>query len=478
LREERDRLILFINQQRPKEVDYRKRENDLKDRIAQVEEFEKKLRERENRVAIDEAALTDLMGEAQRPELEIEQLRLENQELSKRLDELVGENRRASTESRSSLESLRLTLASEIAKRKETESEAAAEHNKLISLTEEYITLCEELASLHARYARECKLLKSMRDEVTSLKQEKLDLSQRSEILLAQILNKDKKIVSLARSNSKLKVEVQHLSVQISNLQPASFSISDIDLVHALSEEVSELFWPPPEIVSLGLGPIDKDDFERYLDSLGITPYTNGCPWIIVGREGWTENELNDLLDKANFDEVRVFSQELFIAGILSTHDPFSLPTEILMKFAEGHPALEYLINSGFEWPEVILEVDYGEPVYLRGSGEPVEQSPLCRMGYHVGSTKGESRSIRRSLLEEAYLGDLPEVEDADYMEEWGRPHQSKRLWRIAHHIARLIRWRKNLPSMSDAVEDWQDDLDWMEEQFYTKRMRFTWPYG
>ena len=164
------------------------------------------------------------------------------------------------------------------------------------------------------------------------------------------------------------------------------------------------------------------------------------------------------------------------MTGILTTHDPFSLPIEILMKFAEGHPALEYLISQGFEWPEIILEEDYGIPVYLRGSNERVEESPLFRMGYQVGITNGQEPSVRHALLRDAYHGDIPYVEDDDYMEEWGNPRKSKRLWRIAHHISWLIRSRLNIPSMCYAVKDWHDDLAWLQEQFYTKRMRFKWP--
>jgi hypothetical protein len=155
-----------------------------------------------------------------------------------------------------------------------------------------------------------------------------------------------------------------------------------------------------------------------------------------------------------------------------------SLPLEILMRFSEGHPALEYLIEAGFEWPVIMDEEDFGEPIYLRGSYERVEESPLFRMGYQVGVTNGLSKPRRKSLLNSAYEGAIPDVEDDDYMEEWGRPRQSKRLWRIAHHIAWLIRSRKSISSMRYAVRDWQDDLDWLQEEFYTNRMRFTWPNG
>ena len=63
-----------------------------------------------------------------------------------------------------------------------------------------------------------------------------------------------------------------------------------------------------------------------------------------------------------------------------------------------------------------------------------------------------------------------------DYMEEWGHPRTRRRLWRIAHHLARLVRNRQSNPIMTRAVDDWVHDLDWLEEEFYRPWMAFTWP--
>ena len=486
LREERDRLITFVNQHKPKRDEFVRLESDLKERAKQLELSEDGYKLREKELLRNEAALDDLLKEARRPEENFNELRGQNQELLARIESAAVEHQEAIDKLIASLESQHKKTISERDKRKEAQKSEAELGEELESLTGDHNKLTREHNLLESRHARQSNLLDEAREEVASLKRENRDLvTQRTEI--------GREATSLRRANEQLTSNNQQLAKRVTDLQAkavkkavkpqvlrTSFPCGplDLDLVQVFSQEVSELFAPPKEIVSLGSGPFSEDDFDDYLKSLGITPYVNGCSWIIVGRDGWTEEQLNELIDNADLDEVRVFSQELFMAGILTTHDPFSLPIEILMKFAEGHPALEYLIEAGFEWPVIMDEEDFGEPVYLRGSYERVEESPLYRMGYQVGVTNGLSKPRRKSLLKSAYQGAIPDVEDDDYMEEWGRPRQSKRLWRIAHHIAWLIRSRKSIPSMHYAVRDWQDDLDWLWEEFYTNRMRFKWPNG
>jgi hypothetical protein len=253
---------------------------------------------------------------------------------------------------------------------------------------------------------------------------------------------------------------------------------SDLDVIHKLSENVTELIQPPDCITTIGSGPFLEEDFDEYLKCLDITPVSGGGHWIIVGRDGWDEGKLIELIEDNDLDEVVVLSQELFVAGIISTHDPFSLPDDILMKFADGHPALEFLMKQGFEWPEIILE-ELDEPRYVldpRGSYDRVEESPLCLMGYRVGETRGLPYQKRRNILQKTYSDTIPWVGDDDYMEEWGQPSRTKRLWRMAHHIAREINKRKKIPNMKRAVGDWKEDLDWLKETYYKNGMHFKWP--
>jgi hypothetical protein len=483
LRDERDKLIAFKFQHQPKREAFLKLENELKDREAAIKESEEDFRQRTEKLANDEAALEDLMNESRRPEREYEELRQENLDLRQKVETLTEENRMAEEESGVTIQSLLEKLTEEKKRRKKAVDDVATARRELSDLTASSNKVSLELDALQARYARECDLLETARETISALRKEKKDLSGKNSKLTlenraleSQLKEINRKVTSLSTANVKHKAKIKRLEERISQQQLASFSINDIDLLGALSHRVFDRFAPPSEIITMGSGPLNEADFDEYLKSLNITPCSNDCSWIIVGREDWSEETLNELLENADLDEVRVFSQELFIAGKLTSNDPFSLPLEILLKFAEGHPALEYLLHSSFEWPVIIIEEDYGEPVYLKGSFNRVEESPLFRMGYQVGISNGQPLSNRRSLLEKAYQGKIPNVEDAHYMEEWGTPGHSKRLWRIAHHIAWLIRSRRSNPSMRHAVRDWKNDLDWMEGQFYAKRMRFKWP--
>lgn len=481
-------MIAFITQNRRKMDEFLKREKDLRERETQIEKSEGWIRERSEKLSQNEEALAELMGEAQRPAQEFEQLRKENRGLLQQIEAYGAAQSIAAMKSEELLQSLRVKLENEKKKRKLLKERAVAATAQLSELTESRSKLSEEFDSLKAISIESLETarvtISDLKEEMRDLIREDRELSREKKDLTEQLAISKREAKTLTDASYKLNDEIKHLNDIISKHSSAPFSVTDLDVLNALSEEVVGLFSPPLEIVTLGSGPFSEDEFDSYLKDRGITPCTSGCTWIVVGHEGWSATELNELLDNSEIDEVRVFSQELFIAGILTTHDPFLLPSEILMKYAEGHPALEYLIASAFEWPEIISEVDYGVPIYLNEWGERREKSPLKCMGYTVGKTRGQSLSDRRSLLNKAYKGDIHlDVKDDKYMNEWGRPFHSKRLWRIAHHIAWLIRDGKSgkeerIITMAHAVEDWQEDLDWMKEKFYTNRMRFQWPHG
>lgn len=311
-----------------------------------------------------------------------------------------------------------------------------------------------------------------LQTNIKSLKEKSDTLTQPSDILKTKSEN-----IELTKGNERKAKEIKQLKLELSDVisqltttSPA-FSITDLGLLHALSCAANDLFYPPSKIVTVGSGPFSKSGFDDYLRTLDVTPRADKCSWIIIGREDWDEERLNKLIDASDLNEVKVFSQELFVAGILTTHDPFSLPPEILMKFAEGHPALEHLINEGFEWPNI----KRGDG---RRGGWGEKESPLSLMGYHVGMTRGLGPQKRRSILKTAYLDEIEELPDAKYMRKWGRPNQSKRLERIANHIADEISKNQNRENCERALKEWRDDLNWLKKEFYTNRMRFKWPGG
>jgi len=453
LHEERDRLIAFVLQQKTKKEELQRREE--------------KIKQREEKLLQNEVALAELIRKARIPEAkEFENLKYENLALKRQLGLLVEAHNAANEKLKNSIDSLQKNLDSEKSRNREWEKKSTVSQLKIRILESLAEASRQEKKRLEAQYenAKEQQLVTEKKNNLLTIKNQNLS---------KKITSTEKKLVLLQAEKEKLMAEYQE---KVDNR--SAFVINDLDLVHALSCAVTEQISPPDRIITIGHGPYDKYAFNNYLKHFSIKPCTSDSSWIVVGRQGWTEEQLDALIDNSNLDELRVFSQELFVAGILTTHDPFSLPFDILKKFAEGHPALEYLMESGFEWPEITIEKDYGKPKYLSGTYYGEEESPLVLKGYHAGVTCGLSPLERRDFLESAYKEEIDYVGDDEYMEEWGHPGRSKRLWRIAHHLAWLIRSRKSNRDMRYAVKDWQADLDWLEKQFYTNRMRFKWPNG
>jgi hypothetical protein len=63
-------------------------------------------------------------------------------------------------------------------------------------------------------------------------------------------------------------------------------------------------------------------------------------------------------------------------------------------------------------------------------------------------------------------------------MEEWGAPRTAKRLKKMAEAIASFTRSakRNNSDSMSYAIEDWENDLPYLFENYYHHKLGFYWP--
>jgi hypothetical protein len=104
-------------------------------------------------------------------------------------------------------------------------------------------------------------------------------------------------------------------------------------------------------------------------------------------------------------------------------------------------------------------------------------------MGYIAGKTHGLDEDERQDILNNAFVGDIPEVdrvEDVDtdaYMAQWGNPNTPRRLWRIAKHLANLHYIHRKKSNFKTAKMHWKSDLDWLRKMYHTpRRYRFTWP--
>jgi DNA primase catalytic subunit len=115
----------------------------------------------------------------------------------------------------------------------------------------------------------------------------------------------------------------------------------------------------------------------------------------------------------------------------------------------------------------------------LAGNQFVYTEGVLSYMGYRVGNASTLTSERRRRILEYVFLGELPQVNDRQYMRTWGKPRTAARLRKLANAVAAFARnaRRKRKKNMNQAIADWEADLDYLKKQFYDRRSRdWHWP--
>ena len=236
--------------------------------------------------------------------------------------------------------------------------------------------------------------------------------------------------------------------------------------------DASGLF--PLGVATLGSGPFNEDDFDIFLGRLGIEVYAT-LPYLnvlVVGQQDWEEDQLNDAINARRGKELRVYSQEMFLALLRTGKDPLDSPV-IAIHFGKGHPALEYIKEWGFDWPNArIVPVSSG----VIATPRLRENSPLTIFGYKAGKT-GKSKEERLNSLTRVFYADFnanPRL--AEFLPDWGGPKSGTRLEKIAERVAMNIDPLSAGGRRPEAVKDWLEDLEWLRTTFYDGKHTFGWP--
>lgn len=202
---------------------------------------------------------------------------------------------------------------------------------------------------------------------------------------------------------------------------------------------------------------------------------------LIVGREGWHEEDIDELLDDREGQHLKVYSQEMYLTRWITGNDPFD-DEHIATLFVEGHPALEYISSRWIGWVSTAVSLN-------SGGGNGQEPSPktsvLKELGYTVGKTKGKRPIERQQILRTAFTSELRNIlsqqylsycrkDFPDYIEEWGSPKSERRLTKIRDYLAYFCRIQKK-QGHHEAADDYQQDLDWLRANIYTGRFKFDW---
>lgn len=127
-----------------------------------------------------------------------------------------------------------------------------------------------------------------------------------------------------------------------------------------------------------------------------------------------------------------------------------------------------------FKWPST--EADGG------GGGFEIGKAPregmLGYLEYRVGRNNGLPEGARRAILDRVVKGTLPIYWSLDYYEQWSEPGSAARLRKLAESIAAFARnaKRRRGSGLSDAIAEWESDLEYLKKKYYLRRWAFGWP--
>lgn len=234
-------------------------------------------------------------------------------------------------------------------------------------------------------------------------------------------------------------------------------------------------------VVIEGYGPFNPGELTNFLRRRGleVTPLADILPFLtqtlIIGQFGWDKSRLQNLIAARVGQALKIYSQEMFISYALTGNDPFDGSRELLGRFAEGHPALEYLMELGFGWPSTVVAGSDGAA--LDDIDWP-KVGLLKYMGYKVGKNGIKNAQRRQRILSAIYTSDsLPFVQSHSYMAKWGEPNSCKRLRKLANSLTSFCRTAKRKDDRPElAIAHWEADLNWLYTQYYQGRCSFIWP--
>jgi hypothetical protein len=150
---------------------------------------------------------------------------------------------------------------------------------------------------------------------------------------------------------------------------------------------------------------------------------------------------------------------------------------ELYKKIAARISYLSAKEVQSFRWPSTAVIGDSASA--LRIAHFDYDQGLLKFMGYAVGQ-KGAYRNRRQQVLDYVFNEKVPKVQSNEYMAEWGEPKSMNRLKKLADSLATFARnaRRRRSSDMDHAIAEWEEDLKYLKDTYYTGRFRFDWPEG
>ncbi len=202
---------------------------------------------------------------------------------------------------------------------------------------------------------------------------------------------------------------------------------------------------------------------------------------LVVGTAGWSPTSLGEQIAATEGEILRIYSQEMWFAFLATGRDPFATgDVELLLAFAKGHPALEYLMAADCKWPEISIRAP-GTVTHPPPGELGVLESPMHMLDYRVGVSSPHDEQTRRAILSRCFgATNLPFGDDCSpsYRAGWGTAKSAQRLYRMALHIKVLVEGPNGKDARRpQASVDWVSDLNWLKQTYFKRTLhRFKWP--
>ncbi len=449
--------------------------------LAEIDSRSKQLDEREQELSAFRERVRQMDEESARITTRIEQLNAKEIVQQEKHAERLAELRQQRSEMRQSVKQLNqreLEL-------KSREKDVKREEVSIASIKEKNAELREEkkrLNSLVDSLQSEARQASGLKRELDVLQREFRALQQSHKIAQSNAQDSDKARQEIAR----LTARIERLSQTTNGSSRLTSSLINPTVLAWLLEEAgpTETEIKNGWLGSSGHGPWPDQVLESCLEDLDYEFYElpdTDLEYLIVGRKDWSKTDLLAQIDAREGLPLRIYSQEMFFAKLITGRDPFDADDESLLEaFAEDHPALQFLMSLPSPWPTVSTE-ESEDIQEVDGRDFGVSESPLHILGYKVGATSDLSITERRKILTQCFeTKDLEFSDDSDdaYIAKWGRGRGAQRLYRMAVHIKSLADGRVGKDHRKPQARiDWIRDLNWLKEKYYpTYKARFTWP--
>lgn len=192
-----------------------------------------------------------------------------------------------------------------------------------------------------------------------------------------KLKGKESSVEELIQAKEELlkfaKKTISTLEANVADLQTRSglfgFNLPSIRDALCQDFQAGKRYWCPTKIGTIGEGPWQEGDFDRFLRDRQFKPTKpprTTIDSLVVGMGGWSDEVLSQQLVGKNTHSLRIYTQELFVFGIILGRDPYDvLEQDVIDEVADYHPAIQFILQTGFSWPWR-LEEDIPVPIFLR----------------------------------------------------------------------------------------------------------------